>query len=110
MEATLILPAGKFIVVMDTLCSGWSTWLDDQNYPVMWDSYREAFMEMFNDAYEWHYDNQEYSTMSASDLVTMNSLNESKDYAQMVLFWESHPEANEHDEWIEPSETFQLGK
>lgn len=98
----------KFVIAYDTLCEGHQTCTDDEGNPVLYDSYRDAFIEMFDDAAEAI---RMSDTPNANVLLAMDTLLVNEDYEGMKVFWEScSPRCNPNEEWVESTNTFLLGR
>lgn len=104
---------GKFVVVWDSIVDGWECSKDENNKPIIYNSYDEAFKEIFNDnlfMLQSHRDDkalEEYNEGVTPELVEeMEKILISDDVEAMKKFMENHPECDDSGEWVEPVETF----
>lgn len=111
---------GKFVVAFDTLCEGWNCMTDENDKgkrtPSLFDSYNEAFKEIFDGAYSM------LSNRSASELkeyskgVTkimvkqMGKILDSGDVKAMEKFFDQNPNCNDNNEWVEPADQFIMNR
>jgi hypothetical protein len=78
---------------------------DGKEVPYLFDTYNEAFVDMFDDAAE---------TLRVSDepinhniLIAMDTLLVNEDVEGMKAFWAAHQdECNPREEWVESTRTF----
>lgn len=94
---------GKYIVAFDTLCSGWQTYLDENNHPVLYDSELEAYKEVLDDCLSSVEHDKEVSSdtiKKIKELIKKGSLEEIKS------FFGENPEINIHDEFVIPAKDF----
>lgn len=106
---------GKFIIVFDTICDGEQTVLDDNKEPKLFDSYDEAFKEIFDDALSMlsNYSEEElaeYCELKLSDVEAMNKIFESGDVRAMEKFLDDNSDCNTNNESVIPAEDFILGR
>lgn len=109
---------GKFVIAFDTICDGWQCWTEgegEDRKPVLYNSSDEAFKEKFDNAYS------ELSNKTAKELredhegVTkslvkeMGKILDAGDINKMFQFLIDNQECD-NDEWIEPADTFMLGR
>lgn len=110
----------KFVIAFDTLCEGHQTCMteddDGNDVPLTFDTYDEAFKEMFDDALcvllqkKEDDELEEYCPdVDPAIIPEMEAAFDSGDIERMKQFWEAHPEVNDNDEWVESTKTFQLG-
>jgi len=108
---------GKFVIGFDTICEGNQCGKDenDNPCPTLYDSYNEAFKEIFADAVcgvegneDCFKDNEELDR----DVVIkeMEELIKEDDVEKMKVYFDKHPEANYYDEFVEKAEDFIVGR
>lgn len=111
---------GKFVVAYDTMCDGnLCTMTEDskgKTVPVIYDSYDEAFKELFDDAHSMLSNRsaaelREYNKGVTKALVKeMGKTFKSGDVEAMKKFLQNHPECNDGDEWVEPADEFTMNR
>ena len=92
---------GKYIIAWDTLCEG------HQCDPTLYDSYDDAFREIFVDASCGIEGNEDYGDAFIEE---MNQIIKDGDVQKMKDFFDRHPDANYYEEFIEKAEDFILGR
>ena len=103
---------GKFIVVWDTIVDGWECSIDESNNPVMFDSYNEAFKEIFDDGLailsnRTKEELEEYNEGVSIELVKeMEMVYDSGNIELMKKFLELHPNTNDNSEFVIPATEF----
>lgn len=100
---------GKFVVALDTICDGHQTSTGEDGMPVLYDSYNEAFKELFTDAIcglEGCEEPDEYAEL----VQLMNEALATDDVEKMQALMDKYPEANYYGEFIQKAEEFVLGR
>lgn len=112
---------GKFVIASDTLCDGWQCVTTEDKkgntIPCLFDTEDEAFAEIFdsNHAMLSSHDEEnmldEYNKGVTSKMVKeMGAILESGNVKKMREFMDKHPKCDDSGEWIEPADTFILGR
>jgi hypothetical protein len=107
---------GKFVIAFDTICEGNQTSKDENEQPVLYDSYDEAFKELFDDAHSMlsnrtEEELEEYNEGVTPEMVEeMGRILESGDVRAMEKFLNDHPECNDNGDWVEPADEFIEGR
>lgn len=111
--------AGKFVVAYDTMCEGNKCTMTEENgkeVPVLYDSYEEAFKEMFDDNLSMlegrsASELREYNEGVTKKLVKeMRKVYDSGDVKAMEKFWNEHPDVNDGGDWVEKAEEFTMNR
>ena len=107
--------AGKYVVGFDTICEGNQTSKDDDGLPTLFDTFEQAYKELFTDAIcGLGGTEDEYFVEAEIDkeetIAKMNEILASGDIKQMQKFLEDCPSANYFDEFVERAEEFVLGR
>ena len=111
---------GKFIIVFDTICEGNQTGNDENGNPPLYNSYDEAFRDMFIDALcsiegsEFYLDEafeEGEDEKSREDFISeMNVIIKEDSIEKMKLYLSENPNANYHDEFVVKADEFILGR
>ena len=106
---------GKFVIGFDTICDGNQTAVDGDGLPTLYDSEKEAFLEMFSEAIDGlEGTDDEYFEENDLDkehfISTMKALKEEGNYLRMKTWFNNFPAANYYNEFIEPADEFVLGR
>ena len=106
---------GKFVVGFDTMCQGHRCAIDEneQPDPNLYDSYDEAFKELFIDAYYSIEGNEEHlEDEDARDkmMSEMKVLIKEGDIEKMKAYFEKEPDANYNEEFIQEADQFIWGR
>jgi hypothetical protein len=107
---------GKFVVVWDTMCDGNQCQKDEHDKPLLFDSYGEAFAELFDGACAMLTNRSKEELKEYNEGVTqkmvkeMNKINDSGDHKAMEAFLNKYPQCNDNEEWVEKAEDFIDGK
>lgn len=123
---------GKFLIGFDTICDGNQTSGNDEDgKPHLYDSYNEAFKEVFIDAIEGIKGNEEYfmdddgydlddpkdEKREAKDqknrdkiISDMRAIFKEDDIEKMKAYFQKKPDANYYDEFVEKADEFILGR
>jgi hypothetical protein len=110
---------GKFVVAYDTVVDGNQCMMTEENgkeVPFLFDSYEEAFKELFDGAYSMLSNRsakelKEYNEGVTKALVKeMGKVLDSGDVKAMEKFLNDHPECNDGEEWVESAETFTMNR
>lgn len=104
----------KFVIAFDTICDGnlCSMTEDDKgnDVPLLFDTYDEAFKDMFEDALCSIKENEEEQA-DEKMLEEMTAIHASGDVERMKEFWNLHDdECNPYNEWVESTRTFLLNR
>ena len=100
----------KYIIAFDTICDGWQCAKDENENPnpALYDSYDEAFKEIFIDA---------KCGMNGSGededeilLSKMEQLIKEDNIDKMKEFFEQYPDANYYNEFVVKYDEFLLGR
>jgi len=109
--------AGKFVVAFDTLCEGEQCFKDEDNAPTLYNSYRVAYKEMFDDnlsILESHADSGQLKDLNegvTNKMVKeMAKIYKSGNLKAMEKFMEENPNCNDMDSWVVSAEEFILGR
>lgn len=102
---------GKFLIGFDTLCDGNQCGTDDEGNPdpILYDSYDEAFKELFIDALEGIRGNEEQPKRDEL-IAKMETLIEEDNIQKMKDFFDEEPDANYYDEFVQEADQFILGR
>lgn len=106
---------GKFLIAFDTIVDGHQVGTDEDGNPCpeLYDSYDEAFKELFTESIAGINGNEEHlEDVVAREkmLVEMKSLLEAGDVEKMKEYMNSNPESNYYDEFIQEADEFILGR
>lgn len=108
---------GKYLIAFDTICDGHQVGTDENNEPCpqLFDSYDEAFKEMFIDARCGIQGNElafEDDEEIDRDVVIgeMNGLIIEGDVEKMKDYLEKNQDANYYGEFVEKADEFILGR
>lgn len=110
---------GKFVVAYDTMVDGWQCMMTEKkgkSVPLLFDSYDEAFKELFDGAHSMLSNRtaaelKEYNEGVTKKLVKeMGEVLKSGDVKAMEKFLNKHPECNDGEEWVESAETFLMNR
>jgi hypothetical protein len=107
--------AGKFLIGFDTICEGHQTSKDEDGNPdpQLYDSYNEAFKELFIDAVcgiegnEEHLEDEEAREKMIAD---MKALIEEGDVEKMKAYMEANPDSNYYEDFVQEADQFILGR
>ena len=108
---------GKYVIGFDTICEGNQTSKDENDLPVLYDSYEEAFKELFSDAIEGirGYGEDYFAEMDI-DLDYHTSINRMEEILKMddVKLMEKtldeEQALNYNDDFVEKADEFILGR
>ena len=103
----------KYIIAFDTLCEGYRCAIDQEGNPHLYNSYDEAFKELFSDAIcgiEGNPDHLEDEDARENMITEMNDIFKSGDIEKMQEYFNRCPDANYYGEFIEKAEEFILGR
>lgn len=106
---------GKFVIGFDTLCDGNQCATDEHGdiSPSLYDSYDEAFKELFYDAVCGIEGNEEHlEDEEARDkmLEEMRTLLKEGDIEKMKAYMEKEPDSNYYEDFIQKADEFILGR
>ncbi len=107
---------GKFVVVFDTICDGNQAVKDENNNPVLYNSYDEAFKEIFDGALSMFNNYSKEEIKEYAEAVTpallkkMNKIFKSDDVKAMKELFDKHPDLNYNEECVEKADEFILGR
>lgn len=106
---------GKFIIAFDTICEGHQCAKDENDNPDpnLYDSYNEAFKELFGDAVcgiEGNTEHLEDEQARDKMISEMKALIEEGDIEKMKVYFEENSEANYYDEFVQEAEEFVFGR
>lgn len=107
---------GKFIIAYDTICEGWQCLADENEEPVLFNSYDEAFKTLFDDAHSLLSNKsveelKEYHEGVTLELISeMGRVLDSNDIQAMKTFLNENPHCNDNEDCIVPAEEFVLGR
>lgn len=107
---------GKFVIAWDTMVDGNQCQRDEKEQPVLYDSYEEAFKELFDDALSMLQGRsaselREYNEGITKKLVKeMEKVYDSGDVKAMEAFLNKYPNANDNGEWVEKADEFINGR
>jgi len=98
----------KYIIAWDTICEGWQCGKDENENPdpALYDSYDEAFKEIFRDATPCLI-NEDYNREYA---IQMKKLIKEDNIDKMKEFFEQYPDANYYNEFVVKYDEFLLGR
>ena len=105
--------AGKFLIGFDTICEGHQTGNDENGNPPLYDSYDEAFKELFIDAVcsiegnEEHLEDEDARDKMISE---MNAIVKGGDVEEMKAYFVTEPDANYSEEFVQEADQFILGR
>jgi len=107
---------GKFIIAYDTICDGWQCAKDEDENPdpVLYNSYDEAFKELFEDNVDMlvnrtDSDRREVG-VSSEIFKEMKAVSKTGDIELMKSFLKQNEQCNYNDEFIVPADEFILGR
>jgi hypothetical protein len=110
---------GKFVIGFDTLVDGHQCVMTEdesgKDVPALYDSYEEAFKELFTDSLSLL---ENCSVKSLRDdygatksiLKEMQKVEKTGDVKAMEEFLKKHPELNTNDEFVEKADEFLFGR
>lgn len=111
---------GKFVIAYDTMCDGNQCAMTEdekgKRVPMLYNSYDEAFKELFDDAYSMLSNRsaaelREYNEGVTKALVKeMGKVLKSDNVEAMKQFLQQHPECNDGEEWVEPASEFVMNR
>ena len=110
---------GKFVVGFDTMCDGnQCTMTEDEKgkrTPVLFDSYDEAFKEIFDDAVSSLANHsakelKEIFGVTKKLVVEMNKVLKTGDVRAMEAFLDKHPDLNTNNEFVEKADEFIMNR
>lgn len=106
---------GKFVIGFDTICEGNQCGKDENDNPDpnLYDSYDEAFKELFIDAscgVEGNVEHLEDEQARDKMLAEMNALIKEDDIEKMKAYMSENPDSNYYEEFIEKAEDFVVGR
>lgn len=100
---------GKFIIGFDTICEGHQTGSDETGKPPLYDSYDEAFKELFTDAVCGIEGNEEYledKDARQTMIDEMNALVKENDIEKMKAYMQENPDANYNEDFVQEADQF----
>lgn len=108
---------GKFVVAFDTIVEGTQCFKDDKGQPLLFDSYDEAYTEMFDDnlsMLESHAESGDLEELNEGVtpalVKKMRKAYDSKEVKAMEKFMNKHKNCNDAGTWVEKAEDFILGR
>lgn len=106
---------GKFLIAFDTICEGHQTAKDENGEPCpeLYNSYNEAFKELFTDAIcgiEGNEEHLEDEDAREQMLKDMNALLEAGDVDKMKTYMDENPDSNYYEDFIQEADQFILGR
>lgn len=110
---------GKYVVAYDTMIDGNQCMMTEENgksVPLLFDSYDEAFTELFDGAHSMLSNRSAAELREYNEGVTkamvkeMGRILKSGDVKAMEKFLNEHPECNDNDEWAEKAEEFTMNR
>jgi hypothetical protein len=104
---------GKFVIGFDTICDGHQTGSDENGNPPLFDSYDEAFKELFVDAscgIEGCEDYLDDEVAREKMINEMNAIIKEDDIEKMKAYMSENPDANYYEEFVQPADEFILGR
>ncbi|HXB41248.1 MAG TPA: hypothetical protein VNZ49_11950 [Bacteroidia bacterium] len=107
--------AHKFIIMFDTLCTGWDCMKTDNEKPVLFDNYDEAFKELFDGSLAMltNYTTKElkeYCGLKKSDVLAMRKVQDSGNVIAMEKFLQENPNCNTNNESVISAEEYIQGR
>lgn len=111
--------AGKFVIVYDTVVDGNQCTMTEENgkeVPALFDSYDEAFVEIFDGAHAMLSNRSEEELEEYNEGVTpemveeMGRLLQTNDVEGMKKFLNEHEECNDNGEWVEKADEFIMNR
>jgi hypothetical protein len=104
---------GKFLIGFDTICEGHQTGSDEDGNPPLYDSYDEAFKELFTDAVcgiegcEDYLDDEDAREKMIDE---MNALVKEGDVEKMKAYMDANPDSNYYDDFVQEADQFIKGR
>lgn len=103
---------GKFVICFDTIVDGEQCYKDDKDKPVLYNSYEEAFTELFDDALSMLLGRDSKELKECNEGVTkkmvkeMEKVFDSGDVKAMETFLNKNPNCNDNNEWVAKADEF----
>lgn len=107
---------GKFVIVFDTVMDGHQAVTDEKNNPTLFNSYDEAFVEIFDGAHSMLSNRstaelKEYNKGVTKKLVKeMGKILDSGDVEAMKKFLTANENCNDNNEFVQPATEFIQGR
>lgn len=104
---------GKFLIAFDTICEGHQTGNDENGNPPLYDSYDEAFKDMFVDALcsiEGNEEHLEDEEAREKMIAEMTAISQEGDVEKMKTYFNDNPDANYGEEFIMKADEFIEGR
>lgn len=104
----------KYIIVIDTICTGWTCNQNEDGTPVLFDTFEEAFLEIFSDSFSMISNSddetlEEYG-ITPEKIAEMSSVLDELDISKMERFFEQNPECNYLGEFVVPESEYIEGR
>lgn len=106
---------GKYVIMFDTICEGEQCFKDEKEQPYLYDSYNDAFTELFDDNISMLENRSKKELKEYNEGVTpamikeMSKVYDSKDVPAMEAFLQKHPNCNDADTSVKKAEDFIMG-
>lgn len=104
---------GKFVIGFDTICDGHQFVKGEDELPFLYDSYDEAFKELFSDALcgiEGNEEHLEDEGAREQMLEEMNAIWKEGDVEKMKNYIDENPDANYYEDFVQKAEDAILGR
>lgn len=104
---------GKFLIAFDTICEGNQTGSDENGNPPLYDSYDEAFKELFIDAMEGIKGNEEHledEDARQKMIDEMFAIFKEDDVEKMKAYMDANPDANYYEDFVQEADQFIKGR
>jgi hypothetical protein len=104
---------GKFLIGFDTICEGNQCGSDEDGNPPLYDSYDEAFKELFTDAVcgiEGNEEHLEDEEARQTMIDEMNALVKEGDVEKMKAYMDANPDANYYEDFVQEADQFIKGR
>ncbi len=100
---------GKFLIAFDTICEGNQTGSDENGNPPLYDSYDEAFKELFTDAIlgiEGNEEHLEDEDARQEMLDEMLAIEKEDNIEKMKTYMQENPDANYYEDFVQEADQF----
>jgi len=104
---------GKFLIAFDTICEGNQCGSDEDGNPPLYDSYDEAFKELFTDAIcgiEGNEEHLEDEDARQKMLDEMNAIFKEGDIEKMKAYMQEQPDSNYYEDFVQEADQFIKGR
>ncbi len=104
---------GKFLIAFDTICEVNQCGSDEDGNPPLYDSYDEAFKELFIDAMEGIKGNEEHledEDARQKMIDEMYAIFKEGDIEKMKSYMQENPDSNYYEDFVQEADQFIKGR